>query len=173
MMPVSAGAQDGCYPSGCSSTTTSAPPPGPSCGISLEAGQVGAEVIVTVHNVPLGGEVKVLLGGDEVTRGRSQPAVQPIRSMPVQSAVSDVVMSFDIPDLDPGSYSIAAVGVGFTVTCGAGGLDVLAAGAGGGGGGGGALAFTGAQILGLVLLALVLIAIGYVLVRRSRERRPA
>src|SRR5690606_23031240 len=138
-----------------SSTTTDPGNPGPTCSISLEAGQIGAEAVATVTNVPLGAAVRILLDGIEMARG-SNSDEQSIVSMPAQS-VGDVVLNFDIPDLTPGDYSIVAVGVGFTVTCGAGGLEILAAnaatgpGSSGTGGKGGALAFTGAQILGMIV----------------------
>src|SRR5690606_2763194 len=110
--------------------------------------------------------VRILIDGNEVARGSNDGGIRPIVAVPMQDS-GDVAMTFDIPELAPGEYSVVAVGVGFTVTCGGGGFDVLADAAqtGDGDGAKGALAFTGAQILGLVLLALILLAVGYVLVR--------
>lgn len=171
-----------CYPDGCETTTTTTDPglPDPTCELSLRAGPVGAEVVATVRDVPLGLAVRILVDGVEMASGANDDG----------QAVDDVVMTFDVPDLEPGSYSIVAVGTGFTITCGVGGLDVLGSGAslgpgsaqaGGSGGGGsgavagddGALAFTGAEIAGLVSLALALLAVGAYLVRRTRQNRLA
>lgn len=177
VMPSSAGAQDDCYPDGCGTTTTTQAPPSPVCTISLEANVAGAEATATIANAPVGEVVRLLVDGEEVGRETSDSG--------------EVVIPFDIPDLEPGDYSIVAVGVDFTVTCGGGGLEILGAedavndpggsngangsggadganSADGSGGARGALAFTGAEIAGIVALALALVAAGMYLVRRSR-----
>lgn len=167
-----------CYPDGCGpGPTTTAPPAGPSCGIALETSIVDAEVTATVRNVPAGGTVRLLFAGREVARATNNGGVQSIRAMPAQAA--DLTMTFTVPDLPPGVYTVVAVGDTFTVTCTGNGFSIQGvAGSGGdrdgngnGDGGGGALAFTGASILGLVLLGLALLAIGYYLVRRNRSAR--
>ena len=63
---VPVGAQEDCYPDGCTEPTNPPPSADVSCGISLSSGQVGAEVTATISNVPAGGNVRLLFDGTVV-----------------------------------------------------------------------------------------------------------
>ncbi|MDE0803828.1 MAG: hypothetical protein OSA99_10935 [Acidimicrobiales bacterium] len=156
---------DCAYPDGC--TTSSTTPDGsddPTCGISAESAQAGTTVTVTVQNVPAGGTVRVLFDGDVVASGSN--GTQGFRG----DVSGTVELDFAVPAVAPGSYSLVAVGDSFTITCGSGDFAVLASGqTTGDDGDDGALAFTGSEILLMVLLALALLAVGAALVRRSRR----
>lgn len=155
------------YPDGCpTSSTTPGGTDDPTCGVAVESAQAGATVTVAVENVPAGGTVRVLFNGEVVASGSN--SAQGFRG----AATGTVELDFTVPDVAPGSYSLVAVGDTFTITCGSGDFAVLAAGqttGNGDGGDGGALAFTGSEILLMILVALALLAVGVALVRRSRR----
>ena len=190
--PNTSGSTTTTAPNTSSSTTTTAPPAdGPSCGVSLSTGQVGSTVTASVTNVPAGGAVKILFDGVEVansadgdqqaTGSAGGPVL--LRSAPAKATQAPsltVTLTFQVPDVPPGNYSVVAVGDTFTVSCGAGdgstGFQVLAADDSTGspiGSGRGPLAFTGASIVGLIVVAAVLLAAGWLLVAATRRRRAA
>lgn len=186
LLALSAGlavAQDDCYPDGCSEPTNPPPSPDQSCMLSTTAGAPGTSVSATVSNVPADAEVRILFDGSEVARSsndeQSLGSVGPMfaRSSSQAQALSDVTLSFAIPDVPPGNYSVVAVGADFTATCsdaqGNDDFGVLAAGetTGGASDGDGDLALTGFEIAGLLALAVGLVATGWFLVRRARARR--
>ncbi len=147
-------------------TTTSTPPEvEPTCRLEVTAGEVGAEVEVTVSNVPAGGTVRVLLDGTEEARATA-PADGP--------DPTTLVIPFTVPTLDPGDYLVTAVGAEFTLTCspGDGRFEVLAGGAVLGGASGlTGLPRTGVYAALFVVVALVLLLAGRVLLGASRRRR--
>jgi hypothetical protein len=164
-------------------TTTSgpgAPTPAASCELSITSGEPGASVTATVSNVPFGTTVRILFGGIEVGRGttpvQGQSVGAPVllggRVLPRQAARTTLSIDFVVPDVEPGSYLVTAVGVDFTCRCSpeTGGMfDVLAAAVGRRGGG--ALARTGIYVLLLLAIAFALLVVGRVLVQESRRRR--
>lgn len=186
---AAAGAQEDCYPDGCTEPTNPAPAPSKSCGISLSTAQVGATVTATVTNVPEGGTVRIMFDGSVVASNaddeQSLSVGGPLfaRSAPARQTSSDVVLDFTVPDVPPGTYSVTAVGADFTVTCGDGDgntdFQVLAGNslprtdADGNNGSGhvGPLPFTGLEVGVLVLLAIALIGAGWYALRRSKSRR--
>jgi hypothetical protein len=99
----------------------------------------------------------------------------------VAQATSDAVatITFQVPDVPPGSYRIVAVGPGFSVDCGSDGtFEVLGASAGTGAGAadgdqsrGGLLPRTGTEIALWVLAALAAVVVGRTLLSVSRRRR--
>lgn len=165
-------------------TTTTRPAGGAiSCNIGVEAGQVGARGTVVVTGAPLGAKIRVLLGSIEVGSSDSeQAAAAPGEVVAVAAGApvlfgqpSSVTIGFTVPELEPGMYQMFAVGVDFTVRCrtAAGGdFEVLGTSLERPGGGG-SLPFTGASILGLLLLAVALLLLGRWLRRRGNDARPA
>ena len=93
---------------------------------------------------------------------------------PTQAARTDVDFSFRVPDIQPGVYKLVVTGSTFRSTCaGPAGTDfavLAAAGSGGGtdGSGRGGLAFTGSNVLLLVLAGMMSVIAGTVLRNRSR-----
>lgn len=157
-----------------STTSTTAPSSDPVCGTSLESAQVGASVTATVSNVPPGTTVRILFNGSEVASGTADVQAQSVGgpvlfggvSLPAQ-ANGSVSLKFAVPDVPPGTYTIAAVGDTFTVICGSGGFTVLGASQGGGG----SLARTGVFAGLLLAIALVLLLVGRALMEESKRRK--
>lgn len=168
-------AGEDCYPDGCTEPTSPPPSDDPSCGISLSTGQVGDTVTATVVNVPTNGIVRILFDGSEVASNASDE--QAAGPQLFRGASSDVVLQFTVPDVAPGTYSVVAVGDTFSVTCGDGdgnlGFTVLAStdSATPNSDSDGALAFTGGQILGLLLIGALLLLLGALAVRWAKRRR--
>lgn len=153
------------YPAGCGTTSTTQPAGDPTCGIAQTTVQAGATVEVTLSNIEVGATFRVLVAGSEVARSTVQGTQG---FLPMQAERTSTSVSFVVPDLGPGTYPVVVVGADFTISCGGGGLKVAGSSTGRDG-----LAFTGATILGLIALALILLIIGYVLVRRTRRHRHA
>jgi hypothetical protein len=88
-----------------------------------------------------------------------------------------VPLSFTVPVLDPGRYSLVVVGINFQADCAAasGGFGVLGTGVeaprGGGGVGPGSLARTGIAVALLVAIGVALIVVGRGVLEASRRRR--
>jgi len=145
-------------------STTQAPVvKGVTCAFDVSAAQSGTFVNATVNNVAAGDEIRITFDGSTVASATSTGGAVTVR--------------FAVPNLDPGTYQIAATGSGFTQPCGSGSFTVTAGagvtpttGGGQGNGGGGTLARTGAEIAPWVLAGLLLLAIGGFLVRQSRRR---
>ena len=150
-------------PYGCIDTTLPGEtPPPPACVTSVSSGRPGDRVAVTITNVPGGSAVSLRFNGTPVAS-----ATAPASDTPV-----DVPMTFTVPEIAAGRYSLVAVGPGFSAECLAGtGFEVLSSGTprSGGGGGGGSLARTGFTVLGLLVLAAVLVLVGRVMVQSSRR----
>jgi hypothetical protein len=150
------------------------------CEFDLSTAAAGTVVTATVTVVgDFDGEIRVLFDGRVV--GRSSDAA-------TSGDTHTFTVRFAVPDLPPGTYSIAAVGDGFTEPCGTGsfrivdgedgddaadvGADAVGqdAGAGVDGDDGGSLARTGLDLAPWLLLAAGLIAAGWYAVRQSRRR---
>jgi len=171
-------------PYGSTTTSTAAPGDTPDCGLSTASGVPGTRVTATVTNVPVGSVVRILFGGDEVSRATADEvtasAVGPAvvlggRTLPVGVATTTVEIDFTVPTRPPGDYAVTAVGDTFSSPCGAGdgvGFEVLAAAAGNGGGGGN-LPKTGIYAALLVAVALALLVGGRALLEGSRRRARA
>ena len=173
-----AAAQDDPY--GPTSTTTTAPGSlVPSCRFDLEAGVPGATATVTVHNVPPGGTVRIIIGGEEAGRAtaplQGQAASSPVLfggvALPAQATTTDLDVPFVVPDLPPGQHLVTAVGADFTITCETEAIEVL--GASESRGGGGSLPRTGIFVALLLAIALALFLVGRALLHASRRRRDA
>ena len=151
------------------STSSTAPPPSGavSCNVEPSQGSPGTNVTATVDGVDFGSQIQINFGG-EVVAGTTAPSA-------FQSGTTAVELSFAVPDRAPGDYVVTAVGPDFTVTCGPdveGVFAVLAASESTtGDGGSGPLAFTGANLLVLVVAGLVALTVGVALVRRSQNRK--
>lgn len=172
LLAVPAGAQDG-DPYG--STTTTAPTQvSATCELSSSSGSAGAQVTATVGGVPVGETVRMLFDGTEVGRGTADAGDG-------SSATTSVQIAFQVPEVESGTHTIAAVGASFTAECsasfGAGGASVLgftvergrAAGGSSTASGGGRLARTGVAIVLLVAVALALVVIGRTLLEPGRR----
>lgn len=174
LLPAPAGAQDDPYGS---TTTTTTEPTGveATCDLSTDVASTGSQVTATVAGVPVGETVRLLFGGTEVARSTAQSDGQ--------SAVATLQIRFTVPDVDDGSYLVAAVGATFTAECSvgftAGGAQVLGftveRGAGSGSSGRGSLPRTGVAIALLLAVALALLIVGRSVVDSARQRsvRPA
>lgn len=157
------------------STSTTAPgSPTPSCSIEQTSGANGAVISGTVFDVEAGSTVDFYLGGVQLGTIEVPAGPQAFWAAPI-TATTDVAFSFTVPaDLEPGMYAPVIVGTTFNTECalpgGADAFEVLAASdERGDGESGGDLAFTGFEILFLVFLGLLLIAVGYAIVRRRRN----
>lgn len=175
--PAAAGAAQADDPYGPTSTT---PPSSfePECDLSVTTGAPGTRVTATVTNVPPGGTVRILFDGSEVGRGTAPEAPATFRRAPIQTAATTLEIDFVVPDLGPGTYIVSAVGANFTLECSpdADGFGVLAGATGdtpGSGDDDGRLAFTGLNLLLLLLVALALILAGRYVLRMARQRREA
>lgn len=148
------------------STSTTAPVGSDvSCNVEPSEGAPGATVTATVDGVAFGSRVQINFDGEVVASAAAPSAVQ--------SATTSVQTSFSVPTRTPGSYLVTAVGPDFTVPCGPdvdGGFAVLAAADATTTGDSGALAFTGFNLLLVVLVGLVAVAVGVLIVSRSRRR---
>ncbi|WP_436793926.1 hypothetical protein [Actinospongicola halichondriae] len=169
-LPAGAAQADDCYPDGCTEPTLPPVDAEVSCTIDVNEGRPGETVTATVDNAD--GPVRLLLGGNEVA---ASGEVSGVRRIPAQA--QSIALSFAVPPLDPGNYDLVAVGNDFTVQCTLGGVAgfgvlgvSLSRGDGDGDGNKGPLAFTGASILLMILVALALVAIGWFAVRSSRRR---
>lgn len=159
-------------------TSSSVPPEGadPSCEVASAEATVGTTVRGTVRDVVPGSTIRLFLGSTEVAEVTAPAAPSGVRRLPAQvGATVDVDFSFEVPDLAPGEYELTATGSTFTATCinplGGDTFGVLAAAiADDDGGDDGDLAFTGLELLTMVLVALAAIAGGWVLWSRSRAR---
>lgn len=182
-----AGAQDDSYPDGATEPTNPEPSGEVTCELSVEAGEPGDEVTAVVRNVPPAGGVRILFDGTEVASTTEGGA--------------EVRVTFVVPDVDPGSYTVVASGPTFSVECSAsftvgdttevageqverpgddgsddGGDDGSAVGGEStsrGSGGGGALPFTGAELGLLVAVALAMLVGGWRLRSAAKRRRAA
>lgn len=155
------------------STSTTAPDqPTASCSIDQSSGVQGGVVSGTLFDIEAGSTAEFYLGGVLLGTIEAPDGPQTFRRAPIAATV-DVAFSFGIPaDLAPGMYTPIVVGSTFNAECalpgGAVAFEVLAA-SDGDGDGDDDLAFTGFEILFLVLLGLLLIAVGYAIVRRRRN----
>jgi hypothetical protein len=87
------------------------------CDFDLSVGATGAVITATVTVVgDFDGEVRVLFDGRVV--GRSSDAA-------TSGNTHTFTIRFAVPDLPPGTYSIAAVGDGFTEPCGTGSFRIV------------------------------------------------
>ena len=167
-----AGAQDD-SPYG--STSTTAPEqPTASCSIEQSSGAQGGVISGTLFDVEAGSTIDFFLGGTKLGSIEVPAGAQKFRAAPISGTV-DVEFSFAIPaDLAPGMYSPIIVGATFNSECalpgGAVAFEVLAASDERADDSGGDLAFTGFEILSLAFLGLLLVAIGYVIVRKRNAR---
>lgn len=179
--------QEACDPAyGCLSTTTTLAPaeiPTPECMVSASTATVGDRVTVTITNVPDGTTINLTLGGTTVatgTAGASAAAAGEVATAAV-AGYSDVTMSFTVPELPAGNYTLVATGPAFQCQClPSEGFQVLAAAqeqnprsGGTGGTGAGSLARTGFTVFGFLLAAAVLIVLGRMLLERSRNSSTA
>lgn len=181
---------------GCPGTTTTttagALPLDPECVVSQLSGVIGANVDVTITNVPVGLRVNLILNGVTVDtavsgEGDSQAAslgsggapksaarLASVAAPAQTAAVADVNFSFRVPSGPAGSYSLFAVGDGFRCDCFP--FAVIRQVEGdtiqnpGGSTTGGNLARTGFTVLGLLVLAAVLLVLGKAMVEASRRR---
>lgn len=164
-------------------TTTTTTDPGslvPNCELGLEAALPGASATLIVRNVPPGGVVRVIIGGEEAGRAtaplQGQSAGSPVLlggiALPAQSAVTDLEVPFVVPDLSPGLHLVTAVGANFTITCDTENIEVLAT-QQGRRPASGSLAFTGIYLGLFLVVALALFLIGRALLKASRRRREA
>jgi hypothetical protein len=136
------------------------PTPTPICILLTLNAVVGGTVSVQVTSLPVGTQVDLLLGTTVVASG----------TVPGEAnAYGNITLSFVVPPLAPGSYTIVAVAGELRLTCGAvivqENIDAVERNRGGG------LALTGTSIAALVAIALLLLTIGFGLMRRSRHRR--
>ena len=180
LLAGAAAAQDDPY--GSTSTTAGSGPPGAAtCELTVTSGEPGVEGTATVHNVPFGGTVRILLGGIEVGRATAPQSAQSVGApvllggqvLPQQAARTTVTVPFVVPSMPPGPYLMTAVGVDFAGVCSAetgGHVDVL-------GetvtrdGGGRSLPRTGIYVLLLLAIAVALVLTGRALIEESRRRR--
>jgi hypothetical protein len=146
-----AGAQDPVYP------------PSNTCGLQLSASAVRADQTFTVTGSQGGANVPVTITFE------SEPVV--IANVTTNAQGAFHVEATVPPGAEPGVHTIRAVG---QTSCAAEVVLVGSAGQSPSRGGGSDLAFTGANPFVLVLIALVVLTIGFVLVageRRHRTRR--
>jgi hypothetical protein len=150
----------------------------------MTSGDAGASVTATVRNVPFGETVRMLFGGTEVARAtaplQSQSVGAPVllggQVLAQQATRATVSVDFVVPDVEPGSYLVTAVGVDFTAECTFEGggfdvVDVLGDAVTRGGGGGGFLPRTGMYVLLLLVIGAALVLVGRALLEESRRRR--
>lgn len=171
---AAAHAQEGPY----GSTTTEAPPePNEvTCSLDITTGEAGSPGTAQVFSVQAGVTVRLLFDGAEV--GSAEALGAPGTS-------SNVTIGFTVPEVDPGSYVVAAVGPSFAAECD-GSLEVGAVAgenivrpgtdpsgnvAGSGSGRVGPLPRTGVYIALLVVIALAALILGRILLAASRRRR--
>lgn len=186
----------GCEPT----TTTLLPSLLPECIISVDVAVPGQTVELTITNVPDGMTIELLFGGNVVDSGvaggspvlgastavgpRPKAARAVAAPAGASDGFSDVALSFVVPELSPGSYTLEAVGPAFHCECLPGaGFAVLAAqltpttlnngGGGTGGTGGGSLVRTGTYIGLLLAIAVALLVAGRVLQERAKRTRLA
>jgi len=99
------------------------PSPLPACETSLSSAVPGSRVDVVITNVPQGLEINLLFDGTavdtEVAGSTSAGGAEP--------GFADVPMSFLVPNIAPGNYTLEAGGAAFRVEClaGTGGFAVL------------------------------------------------
>lgn len=174
-------AQDG-DPYGGTTTTGGGPTPAATCELSMTSGDAGASVTATVRNVQFGETVRMLFGGTEVARAtaplQSQSVGAPVllggQVLAQQATRATVSVDFVVPDVEPGSYLVTAVGVDFTAECTfeGGGFDVVdVLGDAVTRGGGRSLARTGMYVLLLLVIGAALVLVGRALLEESRRRR--
>lgn len=156
-------------------TTTTRPPGGgnPSCTTDRNTGAPGDTGTATLHHVLVGEHVDIEIGGEVAGSGEAEGPGD-------ESGRTTFDITFVVPQLDPGEYSIAAVGATFTVRCGSGEFDVEVAGADtsrsgpdSSRGGGGFLPRTGAELALWLAIAVLLALVGWAAVRAARRRRAA
>lgn len=183
-----------CGPYGCPTTSTSQT--GIRCRISIHVGRPGVRVVITCTGVTPGTFVRVFFSGRFVTSGTMQPGTggtapasvgQPVilnqgvsPGVKAQSSAPISYIPFAVPNFAPGTYSVVIAGNSFSRNVGPftiPGAHGVSAATGAGAGGAGSsttsssLAYTGLQIAMWVLVALAVIAAGYVLIRYGRDRR--
>jgi hypothetical protein len=158
-------AQDGPY----GSTTTTRPDggPRPSCRLNPGAVAPGSSSSARVTAVPRGSTVRIFFAGEQVAEAEA--------SGPGSSARVNVNVPYTVPEVDPGSYPVTAVGETFTAPCGEqrveGESEVRGAQVPRGGGGSGSLPRTGLTVGLLLAVALALIVGGRALLEGARRRR--
>jgi len=93
-------------------TTTTHPPRGPRPSCRVQGGSVtpGSTAVARVHAAPRGSTVQIFFDGERVAEGRADG---PGRSQQVNTDIS-----YTVPDVEPGSYPVTAVGASFTASCG-------------------------------------------------------
>ncbi|HEV7723146.1 MAG TPA: hypothetical protein VGO60_17780 [Iamia sp.] len=156
------------------------PPGDPTCTVDATQIEVGGTVTGSIAGVAAGSEITLTLGGGEV-------------ATVVADGNGEGTFSFTVPEIG-GIEALVAVGVTFNVDCGeldpgevlgeteerpggvtpGGGSDVQGGGpsrdgGSGSGSGSGGLARTGATLLPLVVIALLLLLVGAAVRRRSRQ----
>lgn len=156
------------------STSTTAPEqPEASCSITTAFGAQGGVISGTLFDVETGATAEFYLDGFFLGEIDVPASPQTFRAAPVAATV-DVDFSFRIPvDIPPGEYTPVVIGATFSCECalpgGADAFGVLAAATDTGDGGDGGLAFTGFDLLQLVILGIALVLAGYVVVRSRRR----
>jgi hypothetical protein len=172
MVVAPVAAQDDPY--GSTSTTRPTPGPRPSCRVDARSVTPGSTTVARVHAAPRGSTVRIFFNGEQVAEAQADG--------PGSSPQVNVDIPYTVPDVEPGSYPVTAVGATFTASCGnqrvegetevAGEQIVRDADDSGGGTGvlGGSLARTGLTVGLLVAVALALILGGRGLLDGSRKR---
>ena len=168
MLAAPAAAQDDPY--GGTSTTRPAPGPRPTCRVKPDSVTPGSTAVARVNAVPRGSTVRVTFDGEQVAEAQADG--------PGSSPHVNIDIPYTVPDVEPGSYEVTAVGATFTASCGSQRVegevlgDQIERDPDGSGGGvlGGSLPATGLTVGLLVAVAVALILGGRVLLDRSRKR---
>lgn len=169
LLATPAAAQDGPY--GSTSTTRPSPGPRPSCRLTASVVTPGSTTVARVNAAPRGSTVRIFFNGEQVAEAEAEG--------PGTSPHVNVDIPYTVPDVEPGSYPVAAVGATFTASCGTqrvegeaevGGEQVERGGSRSGGVLSGSLPRTGLAIGLLLAVALALIVAGRALLESSRER---
>jgi hypothetical protein len=153
-------------------TTTSGEGFNEVCVLTDQSGEPGDTVIAEVSGVAAGTEVRILFNGQEVGRG--------VAEADGDSTTGTAVISFVVPPVPDGTYTVVATGPTFTEACGGGdgsfqvlNSQVLDEGAtkSGAAGGGGLLPRTGIELAMWLAIAAVLVLVGRALLTEARRRR--
>jgi hypothetical protein len=174
MLAAPAAAQEDPYGS---TSTTHATGPQPSCRLDEPSVTPGSTTVAHVHAAPRGSTVRIFFDGEPVAEAQANG--------PGSSPQVNIDISYTVPDVDPGSYEVTAVGATFTASCGnqsvegetvVGGKQVerdSVDSRGATGGLGGSLPRTGLAIGMLLAAAVALILGGRALLDRARLRSEA
>jgi len=180
---ASAAARPGpkCDPTyGCTSTTTTAPPPAIKCGMNLHSGPHGVSVTIGCSGVAPGTQVRVLWGGRQVasgvmlaglggvvpvSAGHAQVFDAPAGAESAGQAVSTSHLVYAAPDFAPATYDVVLAGDTFSVPVGPFTLSGSSTASTSG-----SLAHTGITVLLWLLVALAVVAVGYLLNRANQRR---